>query len=71
MTDVNELQKRLEGLKRDYRGARSMIEITLRANFYGKSTYSRQKLSFGFVCSVFSVSIAARIAIGFFADYLV
>jgi len=27
MTDVNELQKRLEGLKREYRGARSMIEM--------------------------------------------
>jgi hypothetical protein len=27
MTDVNELQKRLEGLKREYRGVRSMIEM--------------------------------------------
>ena len=27
MTDVNELQKRLEGLKREYRGIRSMIEM--------------------------------------------
>jgi hypothetical protein len=30
MTDVNELQKRLEGLKREYRGARSMIEKSFR-----------------------------------------
>jgi hypothetical protein len=27
MTDVNELQKRLECLKREYRGMRSMIEM--------------------------------------------
>lgn len=27
MTDVSELQKRLEGLKRQYRGIRSMIEM--------------------------------------------
>jgi SMC interacting uncharacterized protein involved in chromosome segregation len=27
MTDVNTLQKRLEGLKREYRGIRSMIEM--------------------------------------------
>jgi hypothetical protein len=27
MTDVNELQKRLEDLKREYRGVRSMIEM--------------------------------------------
>jgi hypothetical protein len=27
MTDVNELQNRLEGLKREYRGARSLIEM--------------------------------------------
>ena len=27
MTDLNELQKRLEGLKREYRGTRSLIEM--------------------------------------------
>ena len=27
MTDASELQKRLEGLKREYRGARSLIEM--------------------------------------------
>ncbi len=27
MTDMNELQKRLESLKREYRGIRSMIEM--------------------------------------------
>jgi hypothetical protein len=27
MTDLNELQKRLEDLKREYRGIRSMIEM--------------------------------------------
>jgi len=27
MTDVSEIQKRLEGLKREYRGIRSMIEM--------------------------------------------
>ena len=27
MTDVNELRNRLEGLKREYRGIRSMIEM--------------------------------------------